>query len=95
MRTVAWCALAATPLAIAACSADAADFQRSAERYIASDAMAQQAGTTFTAAACERPTSTRPGTAYTCTATDTRGTAWTFDVVIVDGSNFEITGRPA
>jgi hypothetical protein len=93
MRTWAWWALLAVPLT--ACSTDSTDFEHSAEHYIESAAMAAQAGPTLTLAACERPLSTRPGTTYTCTATDARGTAWTFDVVIVDGSNFEITGRPA
>ena len=71
MRTWAWWALLAVPLA--ACSTDASDFEHSAEHYIESDAMAAQAGTTFTAASCERPVSTRPGTTFTCTATDAAG----------------------
>jgi hypothetical protein len=91
MRTWAWWALLAVPLA--ACSTDTTDFEHSAEHYIGSDAMAAQAGTTFNAASCDRPASTRPGTTYTCTATDARGTEWTFEVVIVDGSNFQITGH--
>jgi hypothetical protein len=80
-------------IALVACSADADDFRASAERFIESDSMTDQAGTTFTNAVCEQPDSTEVGTGFGCTALDAAGTTWQFDVTIVDDTNFQITGR--
>ena len=55
--------------------------------------IAMAAGTTFTDAVCQEPASTSVGTVFRCTATDTEGVEWAFDVSIVDDSNFQITGR--
>ncbi len=75
------------------CGADAGDFRASAERFIESDSMTDEAGTTFTDAVCEQPTSTEVGTTFRCTARDAAGANWRFDVAIVDDTNFQITGR--
>jgi hypothetical protein len=77
---------------LAACGADTADFRASAERFIEGDRMASESGTTFTDAVCQEPASTTAGTTFRCVATDARGTEWSFDVSIVDDSNFQITG---
>ena len=77
---------------LAACGADAADFQTSAERFIEGDRMESESGTTFTDAVCQEPASTDKGTTFRCVATDAEGTEWSFDVSIVDDSNFQITG---
>ncbi|MFZ4718251.1 MAG: DUF4333 domain-containing protein [Ilumatobacteraceae bacterium] len=78
---------------LAACSADATDFQRSAAQFIEGDTMTRQANTDFRGAECERPSGIDRGTTFTCTATSTGGAEWRFEVTIVDDSNFEITGR--
>ena len=77
---------------LTACGADAADFRTSAERFIEGDRMESESGTTFTGAVCQEPASTTVGTTFRCVATDAEGTEWTFDVSIVDDSNFQITG---
>lgn len=78
---------------VAGCADDPSDFQRSAERFIEGDQMAQQAGTSFTGAVCARPESTEVGGEFGCSATDAGGNIWTFDVVIATDSRFEITGH--
>lgn len=78
---------------LSACGADAGDFQSSAERFIESERMASESGTTFTDAVCQEPTTTDVGTTFRCVAIDAEGVEWSFDVSIVDDSNFQITGR--
>ena len=77
---------------LVACGADTADFKVSAERFIEGDRMTTESGNTFTDAVCQEPTSTDVGTTFRCVATDGEGTEWSFDVAIVDESNFQITG---
>ncbi len=78
---------------LTACGADSGDFKSSAERFIEGDRMATESGTTFTDAVCQEPSTTSVGTTFKCAATDAAGADWTFDVTIVDDSNFQITGR--
>lgn len=75
------------------CGADTADFKASAERFIEGDRMTSESDNTFTDAVCQEPASTDVGTTFRCVATDAAGTEWSFDVAIVDDSNFQITGR--
>jgi hypothetical protein len=81
-------------LPLAACSADAADFQVSAEKLIESQEGATRSGTSFHDARCERPGKVQPGIEFTCTATDAGGTLWEFNVVVKDSKKFELTGAP-
>ena len=78
---------------VSACGTDAADFRSSAERFIEGERMSSESGTTFTDAVCQEPTTTAVGTMFHCSAIDTEGVEWSFDVSIVDDSNFQITGR--
>jgi hypothetical protein len=78
---------------VAGCGADSGDFRASAERFIEGERMASESGTTFTDAVCQEPSSTDVGTTFRCTAVDAQGAEWTFEVSIVDDSNFQITGR--
>jgi hypothetical protein len=88
-------AVAAGVALLGACSADEADFQKSAEAFIEGDTVAKEADTTFTDAACTKPDKVEPGATFTCTATDASGVTWNFDLVVKDESNFEITnGQP-
>lgn len=91
-----WRFAAAGSLALlAACSAGRDDFRQSAEDYIEGDRIDEQAGTSFSDAKCDEPTSTEAGTTFGCTATAADGAEWRFVVTIVDDGNFEITGQPA
>jgi hypothetical protein len=88
-------AMAAGAALLAACSADSADFQKSAEGFIEGDVVAKEAGTKFTDATCTKPPKVEAGATFTCTATDADGTKWNFDLVVKDSTNFEITsGQP-
>jgi ABC-type glycerol-3-phosphate transport system substrate-binding protein len=80
---------------LAACSADETDFKDSAEKFIQSDTVEQQLGTTFTDAECTKPAKVEAGETFTCTAKDSTGATWTFDLVVKDKSNFEVvSGQP-
>jgi hypothetical protein len=80
---------------LAACSASTQDFQKSAEKFIEGKDVAAKAGTTFTGAACTKPAKVEAGATFTCTAKDSSGTVWNFDLTVKDKSNFEITsGQP-
>lgn len=92
-RALVAAAVAVSGVVLVSCADDPADFQRSAERFIVGDRMAEQAGTRFHDAVCGRPSATTKGTQFGCSAADDGGNLWTFDVVIADGSEFEITGR--
>jgi hypothetical protein len=85
-------AVAAGVALLSACSADEADFKKSAEAFIEGDVVADKAGTTFTDAECTKPDKVEAGATFTCTATDDSGVKWNFDLVVKDDSNFEITG---
>ena len=91
MRAVLFAAIAGTTL-LGACSADEGDFQKSAEKFIESDTVAEKAGTTFKDATCTKPAKVSAGATFTCTAVDASGATWNFDLVVKDATNFEITG---
>ncbi|MBI4935331.1 MAG: DUF4333 domain-containing protein [Actinobacteria bacterium] len=94
MRSALFAVVAGVAL-LGACSADEADFQKSAETFIEGDTVAEEAGTKFTDATCTKPDKVEAGATFTCTATDESGTTWNFDLVVKDESNFEITnGQP-
>jgi hypothetical protein len=78
---------------VSSCGVDAADFRASAERFIEGERMAAESGASFTDATCQEPASTATGTTFRCSAVDGDGVEWSFDVSIVDDSNFQITGR--
>ena len=89
------CTVAALGVALlAGCRTDTNDFRRSAEEFLQAALDGARAGTTFTDAVCVEPASTAVATTFTCTATAADGTRWTFAVRIVQGEQFEITGRP-
>jgi len=78
--------------ALAACSADEADFKDSAEDFIESDTVEEQARTTFSDASCIEPESTDTGSTFTCTAVDADDVTWDFDVEITGDDEFNVVG---
>ncbi len=94
MKKTLFAALAGAALLVS-CSADTADFQKSAEKFIESDTVGKQVGTTFTNAQCTKPAKVEAGATFTCTAKSADEMFWTFDLVVKDKSNFEIvSGLP-
>lgn len=79
--------------ALAACSADPADYRKETEKYLESDSLAKEAGYQFSEAVCEVPSSERKGTQFSCSAVDNEGDKWEFiveitgdrEVTVVDG----------
>lgn len=91
---------------LAACSADARDFQEEAEKYLESatftDDLEERIGerVEFTNAVCDRPESAEVGTLYGCTADADTADTWAFDVEITDDDALTVTaaqpaGQPA
>ena len=84
--------------AVAACTPTATDFQKEAEKNIASakfaDAYAVQNGGTrveFTNVACETPATVEVGSAFTCQATGDDGQNYSFTVSVPEKNKFSIT----
>lgn len=68
---------------LAACSANARDYAEQAERFLTSDdAVKARFDTSFTSPECNEPPSTKVGTRFTCTADDSDGDEWTFEITI-------------
>lgn len=71
------------------------DFKDNAEEFIEGDDVAAQAGTTFSYASCASPEKIEVGETFSCTAIDTEGVTWEFDLVVTSASAYEITnGTP-
>jgi hypothetical protein len=95
-------ALAVLAMGVAGCFTTAADFGDDAETFIESndelrDALFADADAGFTTATCVDPANQNEGTTFACTATDTNGEVWEFEIVITGSSEYEVsvTRRPA
>ena len=71
---------------------DENDFKRNAEEFIESTEVESQAGTTFTDAKCEAPAEIPVGEKFTCTAVDSDGETWDFDLEVTSSNGYEIVG---
>jgi len=89
-RIIAPLALGAS-LVVSACSASEADFRREAEKYLESEALAEEAGYRFIGASCDEPNSTTEGTEFACTAVDNEGDSWEFVVEITGDREITVT----
>lgn len=93
MSRVAAPAAVAALVGLAACSADAGDFQSDAEKYINDNAeVSDELGDVdFSDAECERPLSADAGTTFTCVAAGDDGNVWRFTAEIVSDDEYQIT----
>jgi hypothetical protein len=93
LLTVASLAVLAT--ALAGCFTTAADFASDAETFIEEDdglrdALFGDSDTTFTSASCVDPENQDEGTRFPCTATDSTGAVWEFEIVITGSNEYEV-----
>ncbi len=100
-RWQATAALAMCSVAVAGCFTTTSDFRNDAETFIETDqglrdAVFPDADTTFEKATCVEPENQNEDTTFPCTATDSNGATWEFEVVITGKSGYEVnlTRRP-
>ena len=97
-RALAPAALAVTALATAGCGGapSAGDYRGGAEDFIEGglDGQAEAAGVTFETAECDDPPSTSTGSIFSCSATGSDGTAYTFTVTIVGRNRMDLVSEP-
>ena len=91
--------LAAAGLAaLAACGGapSAGDYADRAADFIADglDGQAEQAGLSFAEPSCDDPPATSTGTVFTCTASGSDGTVYTFTVTIVGRNDMDLVSEP-
>ena len=80
-------------MVLAACTADAGDFQSDAEKYLDDneDVSEQMGGIDFSDTECERPAAADPGATFTCVAQGDDGNVWRFTAEIVSDDEYQIT----
>ena len=103
-RTRGWssaAAIGALTAGLAGCFTTAADFRTDAETFIEDDdelrvALFPDSADRFTTATCAEPENQDEGTTFSCTATDTTGASWEFEIVITGSSRYDVnvTRRP-
>jgi len=81
--------------ALVGCFTTAADFAEDAESFIETDeelrgALFPDSAATFVTATCEDPPDQDDGTTFPCTATDSNGDVWEFEIVITGSSEYEV-----
>jgi hypothetical protein len=93
--------MAVSSIGLSGCFTTAADFRADAEAFIVEDvglrdATFPDAETTFTSATCTEPANQEAGTRFPCTAVDSDGDTWEFEIVITSSSGYDvnITRRP-
>lgn len=77
------------------CFTTAADFRTDAEEFIEQDeelraALFADPDDRITSATCTEPRNRDEGTTFPCTATDTSGATWEFEIVITGSSEYEV-----
>jgi len=80
---------------LAGCFTTAADFQDDAETFIMEDdelesGLFEDTGVTFVSASCAEPADQDVDTTFPCTATDSEGRVWEFEIVITGKSGYEV-----
>lgn len=81
--------------ALSGCFTTAADFQHDAENFILEDddlqaELFEDTGVTFVSATCAEPADQEVDTTFACTAADSDGRAWEFEIVITGKSGYEV-----
>ena len=104
MRRTTTIAAISTLLAVGAggCFTTTADFADDAPKFIADrkglrSAECADTGTRLRVATCAEPPDQEEGTTFTCSATDSNGAVWEFEILITGSSDYEvnISRRPA
>jgi hypothetical protein len=80
---------------VSGCFTTAADFRNDAETFIEDnddlrDALLGDSENTFTEATCDEPVNQDVGTTFACTATDSLGDVWEFEIAITGSSEYEV-----
>lgn len=88
-------AMVALPIGLSACFTTAADFQDDAETFIVEndelrDALLSGADARFVDATCDEPANQDEGTTFACSATDSNGATWEFEIEITSSSEYEV-----
>ena len=88
--------------ALAGCFTTTVDFRNDAETFIEEnndlrDALFAGSDTAFRTATCVEPENQDEGTTFPCTAIDTAGATWEFEIVITGSTEYEVNvaRRPA
>ncbi|HSP28730.1 MAG TPA: hypothetical protein VLN74_09295 [Ilumatobacteraceae bacterium] len=92
---VAVATLAVLAAGLAGCFTTSADFRNDAETFIQEnddlrEALFPDSDTTFTSATCVDPENQDVGTTFPCTATDSNGDVWEFEIAITSSSEYEV-----
>jgi hypothetical protein len=82
-------------VALAGCFTTSADFRNDAENFLRDDedlrdALFGESDVTFTTATCVDPENQDEGTTFPCTAVDSTGASWEFEIVITGSSEYEV-----
>jgi hypothetical protein len=88
-------ALVALTAGIAGCFTTTADFRNDAEEFIEQNdelraALFPDTDDSITSATCSEPPNQDEGTTFPCTATDTTGATWEFEIVITGSNEYEV-----
>lgn len=94
--------LAVGAVGLGGCFTTTADFRADAETFIVEndglrDAVFLDAESAFVEATCTEPANQDEGTSFPCTATDSNGDVWEFEIVITGSNEYEVNvaRRPA
>lgn len=90
MKKLIIAATAGLALFASACSNDESDFRDNAEKFIESDDVESQLGTTFSDTSCTEPPKVEAGQTFTCTSTAADGVKWTFTAELTSDSSYLI-----
>jgi hypothetical protein len=94
-KLVAPVTLIALTIGLSACFTTAADFQNDAETFILEnaelrEALLAEADARFVTATCDEPADQDEGTTFACTATDSGGETWEFEIEITSSNEYEV-----
>lgn len=94
-------AVVGSTILLTGCFTTSADFRSDAESYLVENerlrsAIFADSDTTFTTATCEDPKNRDKGTRFSCSANDSTGATWGFEMVITGSSTYEasVSRRP-
>jgi hypothetical protein len=87
--------LAGLTMGLTGCFTTAADFRNDAETFIEEndelrEALFADSDTAFETATCVEPENQDEGTTFPCTAIDTDGATWEFEIVITGSTEYEV-----
>ncbi len=76
---------------LAGCFTSTADFQRDAEDFIENnEELSTALDLDFVTATCEEPPNRDPDTTFQCAGAASNGEVWGFEIVILDGDEYEV-----